>query len=237
MYTHSHLLLLWYQCIYTRTSCYCGTNVYTLAPPVIVAVFAYNNPDGDFKRLKRTLTYVYTRTHTHTHAHTRTYTNIHTRALSHPHTLPPTRYSTRAGGECKAGERPGDGSCFWREVKVLRNANATCVRKNFLDGIRKHNTKCYSACPQPNNVSSTCYVQCLLDTIDGDMGSAGSPDSSISLSASVNASASARTDRERQFTAGKPRPRMTRVQLVKPFLDAFASADPSKGGCPEVPVE
>jgi hypothetical protein len=76
-------------------------------------------------------------------------------------------FSTRASGECKGDARPGDGGCFWREVQLLRNANATCVRTNFLGAIQQRNQPCYQACPQPNNVSSTCYVQCMLATIDG----------------------------------------------------------------------
>lgn len=82
-------------------------------------------------------------------------------------TLNPTWYSTRALGECGAGDRPGTGSCFWREVKLLRNANASCVRNRFLRAIADHNRPCYDTCPQPANISTPCYVECMLDSIVG----------------------------------------------------------------------
>ena len=46
------------------------------------------------------------------------------------------------------------GRCFWREHTVLRNANATCVRANFLEAIRRRNSGCYDACAQPRNSST-----------------------------------------------------------------------------------
>ena len=83
------------------------------------------------------------------------------------------RYSTRAAGQCAAGDRPGDGRCFWREVELLRNANASCVRRNFLAAIAEHNPGCYGRCAQPGNTSDPCYVECMLDSI------VGTPDSAV----------------------------------------------------------
>ena len=100
--------------------------------------------------------------------------------------------------------------------------------------------------PQPNNVSSTCYVQCLLETIDGTMLPSGSNAGGV-LEQQLAAVASRSTDTAAADSArrhqqggrqqmSKPRPRMTREELIAPFRKAFESTDPARGGCPEVPV-
>jgi hypothetical protein len=75
--------------------------------------------------------------------------------------------STREQGRCAEGERPGDGRCFWREVELKRNVNATCVRNTFLAALQKNDNSCHKACPQPSNMSSTCWTNCLLSAITG----------------------------------------------------------------------
>lgn len=100
--------------------------------------------------------------------------------------------------------------------------------------------------PQPNNVSSTCYVQCLLETIDGTMLPSGSNaggvlEQQLAAVASRSTDAAAVDSARRHQQGGrqqmsKPRPRMTREELITPFRKAFESTDPARGGCPEVPV-
>ena len=171
-------------------------------------------------------------------------------------------FSTRRGGECAEGERPGTGKCFWREVKLLKNANATCVRRNFLAAVAKRNAGCYAGCAQPRNTSTPCYVECMLGTITG-MGPqaagsqvclSGRPSHAVAPPLCVPPSV--------HLLPAQPRPRawvvrvatrrsragpqrcacarfsqaMSRQELLAPFERAFASSDESKGGCPDVPV-
>jgi hypothetical protein len=120
-------------------------------------------------------------------------------------TLDGSWYSTRKAGECPPGKLPGYGGCFWREVELKRNVNASCVRTNFLSGLAAHDGECFAGCgADAHNTSSVCWVNCLLAAIDGD---------------------------PQRGTA-----RMTRSEMLAPFASAFASDDPSKGGCPEVPL-
>ena len=41
-----------------------------------------------------------------------------------------TWYSTQEAGMCAEGQRPGDGSCWWRLVETTRTVNATCVNNS-----------------------------------------------------------------------------------------------------------
>jgi hypothetical protein len=127
-------------------------------------------------------------------------------------TLNGTWYSTRTEGKCPPGKRPGDGKCFWRDVELQSNVNASCVRNRLFDAIKKHNKACFTGCPQPTNMSSPCWADCLLNTITG---TKKSSNSSLSVLPSAV-------------------PPMTRQQLVRPFLAAFDKE--SDGGCPAVPL-
>lgn len=129
-------------------------------------------------------------------------------------TLNPTWYSTRQGGECPTGKRPGRGDCFWRETRLLRNANASCVRANLLGAIAAKNPQCYRKCPDPGDTTSVCYVQCMLATITG------TADGKLPEHRGGGGS-----------TGG-----MTRSELIEPFVASFASTDPGRGGCPEVKI-
>ena len=91
----------------------------------------------------------------------------------------------------------------WLARQVSRNVNSTCVNNHVIEGVRKLRPECWSACPQPNNMTSTCWIQCLFETLAGNATKGIAP--------------------------------MTKEQVVAPFLQSFASDDPAKGGCVEVP--
>lgn len=121
-------------------------------------------------------------------------------------TLNGSWYSTLRGGECRPGQRVGEGSdpCWWRLVELERRVNETCVSSNVVAAVLKHGgSSCLSSCPQPSNRSSACWINCFFDAVVGD------PARGIAA--------------------------MTRKELLRPFLDSFATSDPQLGGCPDVP--
>lgn len=102
-------------------------------------------------------------------------------------------YSHPAAGECKNGHYVGDGSgCTWRLVEQMTSINASCLYNVVDDNIENADESCFSACAQPKNRTSTCYLQCYSQAV--------------------------RT--------------MTHEQLTMPWVKAFASDDPTQGGCP-----
>eukprot|EP00040_Diaphanoeca_grandis_P010396 m.53178 g.53178 ORF g.53178 m.53178 type:complete len:422 (+) comp21720_c0_seq1:66-1331(+) len=78
-----------------------------------------------------------------------------------------TWYSTQAAGECQPGQQIGDGDCYWRVVNMTRNVNASCVNTNLINAAIAVRPACWSACPQPNNITSECWISCLFDTVAG----------------------------------------------------------------------
>jgi hypothetical protein len=116
-------------------------------------------------------------------------------------------FSTQAAGECKQGQRVGK-DCWWRLVELRRRVNETCVSKNVINAVLKHGQKsgCLKSCPDPTNRSSTCWVNCLFDSI------VGSPAMSKAGIAP-----------------------MTKAQILAPFVASFGSSDPQQGGCIDVP--
>ena len=94
---------------------------------------------------------------------------------------------------------------------MVKRANATCVRQNFLNAIAKRGAPCYEGCPQPTNTSSVCYVECMLQT--------------ITAATTTN-----------QGNTAVVEVGMTREELLTPFEKAFETEDPVKGGCPNVPL-
>ena len=42
------------------------------------------------------------------------------------------------------------------------------MRNTFLNALQENDDSCHKACPQPTNMSSTCWTQCLLSAIAGD---------------------------------------------------------------------
>lgn len=115
-----------------------------------------------------------------------------------------TWYSTQKSGECLNGAQPGNGECWWRYVETTRVVNSTCVNNNVINGVKAQNPACWSACPQPANMSSSCWVECLFHTLVGEPPSASLPSG---------------------------RPPMTKAQIVEPFERSFATNDPAEGGC------
>merc|ERR1712096_55096 len=104
-------------------------------------------------------------------------------------------YSHPEAGECKDGHFVGDGSgCTWRVVQRTNIVNASCVYERLDSHVVNADPGCFSACPQPNNVTSSCYLKCY---------------SAATL-------------------------KMSHDDLASPWAKAFASQDPSKGGCPAV---
>lgn len=70
-------------------------------------------------------------------------------------------YSHPAIGECKGGHYVGDGSgCTWRAVQRLRAISASCMYAHIDKTVEDANAPCFQACPQPGNVTSTCFLKC-----------------------------------------------------------------------------
>lgn len=114
-------------------------------------------------------------------------------------------YSSRSEGEC-TGEQKVGVDCWWREVEVQRTINATCMSKSLQTAIVSNYQECFQACPQPTNITSDCWIECLLQSING-----GGPVSS----------------------QGKPTPvPMSREAIVNAFTDPFLPV--AQGGCPEL---
>eukprot|EP00729_Bicosta_minor_P006008 gene6008-10231_t len=73
-------------------------------------------------------------------------------------------FSHPVEGECVDGHYVGDGSgCTWRVVGRNKIINATCMYKHLDQNVESYDPSCFSACPQPNNVTSTCYLKCYSD--------------------------------------------------------------------------
>lgn len=73
-------------------------------------------------------------------------------------------YSHPVEGECVDGHYVGDGSgCTWRVVKRNKVINATCMYGHIDKNVESHDPSCFSACPQPGNVTSNCYLKCYSD--------------------------------------------------------------------------
>ena len=74
-------------------------------------------------------------------------------------------YSTPHAGECKDGHRVGDGSgCTWRLVDRQKIVNASCMYGSIDAAVVEQAPSCFSACPQPKNVTSSCYLKCYTET-------------------------------------------------------------------------
>eukprot|EP00038_Savillea_parva_P001731 m.106872 g.106872 ORF g.106872 m.106872 type:complete len:286 (+) comp10603_c0_seq2:70-927(+) len=66
-------------------------------------------------------------------------------------------YSTPASGE---GSK-------WKILQTVKQINKTCADNVMLNIITTKNPSCFSACPQPTNTSSTCFITCWYDTVIG----------------------------------------------------------------------
>mmetsp|Transcript_44727 Transcript_44727/g.87652 ORF Transcript_44727/g.87652 Transcript_44727/m.87652 type:complete len:295 (+) Transcript_44727:25-909(+) len=73
-------------------------------------------------------------------------------------------YSTPKSGECT---NSGTGPCYWRLVESKRRVLKSCQDKYIYNQISQKNPKCFNACPQPTNSTSTCFIECFFDTLLG----------------------------------------------------------------------
>ena len=101
------------------------------------------------------------------------------------------------------------------------------AQNSLVAAVVQHNSACFNACPQPSNRSAVCWVECLLESIVGNV---------TTTSTSTGTLRGIANHRLQSKAMGGPSGGMTHEQLVQPFHQAFASADPAKGGCPEVKV-
>ena len=86
--------------------------------------------------------------------------------------------------------------CWWRIVRQVRNVNASCVSDRIVQAVTDHNPQCFAGCSAPPQRSSPCFISCLFDTLVG--------------SGAVS-----------EGSGG-----MSKQEVLAPFLQAFASADP-----------
>ena len=75
-------------------------------------------------------------------------------------------YSVPAGGECADGQSLGEGGCTWRQLRVRKVINATCMYARVDAHVEHHGEGCFGRCAQPRNTSSDCYMQCYENTVD-----------------------------------------------------------------------
>jgi hypothetical protein len=128
----------------------------------------------------------------------------------------------------------GDGSgCTWRLVAQPKTVNDTgCMAARMLAPLLAHNKACFGSLPQqPPDPAGTGFGSCFTQAI---MGGAGIdpiapvsahrcpvPPPPLLLSAVAAAQASLRSLRPQDL-------------LVSTWEQAFASDDPSQGGCPNL---
>ena len=113
-------------------------------------------------------------------------------------------YSTRSEGQCVGQQKVGV-DCWWRELAVQRTINATCLTNSLKHDITANYPACFQACPQPQNATSDCWIECMLKSINGDPAPAAGIEAPAPLSRAALLGA-----------------------FTKPFLPT------SQGGCPEL---
>ena len=78
--------------------------------------------------------------------------------------------STAALAGNPRGAAPGAAAaqpCWWRLAETKRTVNQTCVDGRVIAAVRARRPQCWSACPQPNNATTPCYLDCLFTTMLG----------------------------------------------------------------------
>ena len=85
--------------------------------------------------------------------------------LSLPATHPV--FEPLCGQECKGKDDVIGKDCWWRLHSVERLVNSSCVNDRLIDTVLTKRPSCFAACPQPHNQSSTCWIQCLFETLVG----------------------------------------------------------------------
>lgn len=97
--------------------------------------------------------------------------------------------------------------CYWRALKVTKRISKNCSDNSIWRAVKQANPACFESCDQPQNISSSCVIDCFFTTLMG-------PESS---SQPYNRAAA-----------------IDRGILAQAFLAPFLSSDPAKGGCPTV---
>ena len=92
-----------------------------------------------------------------------------------------TWYSTRVEGKC-AGDVV-DSSCWWRLAEQHRTVNASCVDDRVVASVEARRPKCWSNCPAPKNRTTSCYLDCLFQTLVGNESQGIDPMSSEEIAA------------------------------------------------------
>ena len=122
-------------------------------------------------------------------------------------------YSTIDSGRCATADAvesavtAADGaSCTWRLVRTVRQIVAQCLETRIAQAIVAHNQSCFDKCPQPQNASTACVVDCYYSTLLGPRGGSS------------------------KITPAEGMP----LDLIQDaWTNAFASSDAAKGGCPD----
>eukprot|EP01065_Artemidia_motanka_P034293 TRINITY_DN4158_c0_g1_i1.p1 TRINITY_DN4158_c0_g1~~TRINITY_DN4158_c0_g1_i1.p1 ORF type:complete len:530 (+),score=122.62 TRINITY_DN4158_c0_g1_i1:55-1644(+) len=77
-----------------------------------------------------------------------------------------TWYSTQGPGKCNTSD-PSE-QCWWNVVDTVATKNQSCVDDRVVSTVRRRDTTgCWAGCPQPNNQSTACYLDCLFTTMLG----------------------------------------------------------------------
>lgn len=74
--------------------------------------------------------------------------------------------ANRTGGGWFSTLNEGKG-VTWQLIETEKEVNASCHRTQLLKSIQKIDPSCFDACPQPQNGSSDCVVDCVYDTLLG----------------------------------------------------------------------
>jgi len=115
-------------------------------------------------------------------------------------------YSTLPAGMCPQGGAADASSCTWKLLNTSRVIVAGCLETRVAEAVQKYDTTCFAGCAQPHNASSPCVARCYMQTILGPSGG----------------------ERKINATEGMPLP-----LLEQAWSGAFASTDPTRGGCPD----
>ena len=57
--------------------------------------------------------------------------------------------------------------CYWQLRQKVRTIAAPCLLDRVRDAVIAHNRTCFSTCPQPTNISTTCFVECFMANVLG----------------------------------------------------------------------
>ena len=122
-------------------------------------------------------------------------------------------YSPLSFGDCSLHPAPSP-NCTWQVTKVDKIVNATCHANSFLGAVQKAAPKCFEdkcgAGPTHKpNASDPCWIRCFYEGVLG-------PDASKPFGWKI---------------AGIPID-----DLLSYWSAPFESEDPSKGGCPGLPI-